>query len=80
MAETFETHLNALEESVRTLEKGEDSLQKSLEIYEAAVGHLKECHEILAQAEKRMMTVARKDAGQLMEELFEPPEDMPPDE
>ncbi len=75
MAESFESHLRALEESVRTLELGENSLEESLEVYEAAVGHLKECNEILTRAEKRMMVVAGKEGGELVEQPFEPGEE-----
>jgi len=68
MAETFEEHQRVLEEAVRALESGEQDLERSLEIYEDAVKHLKACHRILAKAEARVKLLA-EDLG---EEDFEP--------
>jgi exodeoxyribonuclease VII small subunit len=51
---TFEERLAELEAAVRVLESGEEPLDRSLEIYEQAVGHLKACHEILARAEEKV--------------------------
>ncbi len=50
----FEERLLALEEAVARLESGEESLEDSLGVYEAAVGHLKACHEIIEKAERRV--------------------------
>ena len=62
-----EERLAELEGAVRTLEAGEEPLDRSLEIYEQAVGHLKACHEILSRAEERVRILT--DSG---EEDFEP--------
>ena len=50
----FEAHLGKLEEAVRRLESGEETLAGSIAVYEAAVGHLKACHEALEAAEERV--------------------------
>ncbi len=51
---TFEERLSELETAVRALESGEEALDRSLEIYEQAVGHLKACHEMLGRAEEKV--------------------------
>jgi exodeoxyribonuclease VII small subunit len=51
---SFEERLAMLETAVRALESGEEPLERSLSIYEGAVGHLKACHELLARAEERV--------------------------
>ncbi len=72
---TFEERLRQLEEGVRLLEAGEVSLDQSLVIYEAAVGHLKACHEILGRAERRVKILSEDAGGNLVEEDFTPSED-----
>ncbi len=64
---TFEERLAELEGAVRTLEAGEEPLDRSLEIYEQAVGHLKVCYDILSRAEEKVLILT--DEG---EEDFEP--------
>ncbi len=58
----FETAFARLENIVRTLEDGQLGLGDSLAQYEAAVGCLKQCHEALAQAERRIMVLTGVDA------------------
>jgi exodeoxyribonuclease VII small subunit len=74
MAESFEEHLKALEEAVRTLESGEQDLERSLEVYEGAVKRLRACHDILSRAEGRVKILAEDAEGNLVEEDFHPPE------
>jgi len=63
----FEERLAELEDAVRVLEAGEEPLDRSLEIYEQAIGHLKACHEILSRAEERVRILTAEG-----EEDFEP--------
>jgi exodeoxyribonuclease VII small subunit len=58
----FEAAFARLETIVRTLEDGQLGLGESLSQYEAAVGCLKQCHEALAQAERRIMVLTGVDA------------------
>ncbi len=70
--ETFEDRLKKLEDAVRVLEAGDEPLERSLEIYEEVVGHLKACQEILGAAEKRVKILTEDGEGNLVEEDFEP--------
>ncbi len=72
--ESFEGRLKKLEEAVRVLEAGEEPLERSLEIYEEVVGHLKACQEILGAAEKRVKILTEDEEGNLVEEEFGPGE------
>lgn len=58
----FEAAFARLEEIVRTLEDGQLGLGDSLAQYEAAVSCLKQCHEALAQAERKIMVLTGVDA------------------
>ena len=71
---TFEQRMTNLEEAVRRLESGEEPLERSLEIYEEVVRHLKACHEILDRAERRVKVLTEGAGGDLVEEDFEPEE------
>jgi len=69
---TFEQSLQQLEEIVVKLEGGDLPLSESLEQYEQGTQHLKVCHEMLSQAERRIELVAGVDAsGQPRTEPFE---------
>ena len=70
MAETFEDHLTAVEEGIRHLESGEETLERSLEVYEGAVRNLKACYELLKGAESRVKILSLDDDGNLREEDF----------
>ena len=72
---TFEDRLARLTEAVEKLEAGEEPLARSLEIYEEVVGHLKACHEMLGEAEKRVKILTEDEDGNLVEEDFAPPEE-----
>ena len=63
----FESNLSKLEDAVRRLESGEETLSGSLAVYESAVGHLKACHEALEAAEERVRILTADG-----EEDFEP--------
>ena len=50
----FETSLDALEQLVEKMEKGEMSLEESLAAYESGVGLYRRCQDALEQAELRV--------------------------
>lgn len=70
----FEERLAKLEEAVRRLESGEETLGISLSIYEEAVAHLKACHEELGKAERRVKILVEDAEGRLVERDFDAPE------
>lgn len=58
----FEESLAEIEKIVLQLEGGELTLAESLEKYESAVGRLKQCHQLLDAAERRVTVLAGFDA------------------
>lgn len=67
----FEERFAKLEEAVRRLEGGEETLEASLAIYEEAVGNLRACLEILARAEGRVKALSIDGDGGVAEADFE---------
>jgi len=82
-AESFETGLEKLEGIVEKLERGDLSLEKSLELYEEGIRLSRMCHERLQDAEGKielLMKNARGDlepgaAGEPRSKPFEPGSD-----
>ena len=60
----FEDALRRLEAVVEDLEKGELSLEQSLERYEHGVGLSRFCHEKLEEAEKRISVLRIDSRGE----------------
>lgn len=60
--ETFEQALAGLEASVAELESGELGLDEALERYEQGVSRLKQCHEALQNAQRRIEVLSGVDA------------------
>ena len=60
---TFEQSLEQLEQIVRQLEEGELGLSESLERYEAGVRHLRQCHQALEVAERKIELLVGVDAA-----------------
>jgi exodeoxyribonuclease VII small subunit len=60
---TFEASLEALEQIVRELERGDLSLEKSLELFEQGIRLSRECQERLSQAERRIELLMRDNQG-----------------
>ena len=60
---TFEASLEALEQIVRELERGDLSLEKSLELFEQGIRLSRECQERLGQAERRIELLMRDNQG-----------------
>lgn len=67
--ETFEDNLKQLENIANDLEKGNLSLEESIEIFEKGIKLSKECSEKLEKAEKRINILVQTDNG-LVEEEF----------
>ncbi|HZE73655.1 MAG TPA: exodeoxyribonuclease VII small subunit [Pyrinomonadaceae bacterium] len=60
---TFEASLEALEQIVRELERGDLSLERSLELFERGIKLSRECQERLSQAERRIEVLMRDNQG-----------------
>ena len=68
---TFETSLAEVETIVQQLEDGDLDLAESLAKYEGAVKHLKNCHQLLEQAERKVELLTGIDAeGNPLTEAF----------
>jgi exodeoxyribonuclease VII small subunit len=68
---TFEASLEALEQIVRELERGDLSLEKSLELFEQGIRLSRECQERLNQAERRIEVLLRDNQGRPVVSSFE---------
>jgi exodeoxyribonuclease VII small subunit len=60
---SFESSLEALEQIVHQLEKGDLPLEKSLELFEQGIRLSRECQERLGQAERRIEVLLRDNQG-----------------
>ena len=60
---TFEESLSAVEAAIRKLEGGDIPLEDSIDVYAAAMAHLKACHAVLDKAEKRLEIVRKSVEG-----------------
>jgi exodeoxyribonuclease VII small subunit len=68
---TFEEALEGLERVVQQLEQGQLDLTESLEQYQTGVSLLKQCHDTLKQAERRIEVLTGVDAdGNAVTEPF----------
>ena len=56
---TFEEHLAEVERAIRRLESGDIPLEDSIDLYAAAMTHLKACHHVLDGAARRLELVGR---------------------
>ncbi|WP_084428261.1 exodeoxyribonuclease VII small subunit [Roseimaritima ulvae] len=72
---TFETSLADLEQIVSELESGELGLEQSLDAYEKGIQRLKECHQHLKAAERRVEQLSGFDAEG--NPILEPLDDTP---
>ena len=70
-APSFEEMMQKLEEIAGELESGELPLEKAIERYEEGVRCYKECHRILAGAEKKVELLTKSADGELEAEPFE---------
>ena len=70
MSKSFEEQMEALEEIVEELEKGELSLEDSVSKFEQGIKISKDCNKILEEAEKKI-TILVNQEGEMKEEDFE---------
>jgi exodeoxyribonuclease VII small subunit len=70
-AKTFEASLEALEQIVRELERGDLPLEKSLELFEQGIRLSRQCQERLSQAERRIEILLRDNQGRPVVSAFE---------
>jgi len=68
---SFEKALSELQDIVRELESGEQSLDDSLKLYERGIASLRTCHALLDQAEQRIRKLVADCGGNVTEEPFE---------
>jgi exodeoxyribonuclease VII small subunit len=73
---TFESSLEALEQIVRELERGDLSLEKSLELFEQGIRLSRECQERLNQAERRIEVLLCDNQGHPVVSSFEKTKEM----
>ncbi|MFN2516920.1 MAG: exodeoxyribonuclease VII small subunit [Pyrinomonadaceae bacterium] len=70
-AKSFEASLEALEQIVHELEKGDLPLEKSLELFEQGISLSRQCQERLSQAERRIEVLLRDNQGRPVVSAFE---------
>jgi exodeoxyribonuclease VII small subunit len=70
-AETFEASLEELEKTVKQLEAGDLSLERSIELFERGVTLSDACRKQLEEAETRVEMLIRKE-GKIAAEPFRP--------
>ena len=70
MKKSFEEQIEELEQIVQELEKGELSLEDSVNKFEEGIKISKECNKTLEEAEKKITILVNKD-GKVEEENFE---------
>ena len=68
---TFEASLEALEQIVNELERGDLPLDRSLELFEKGIGLSRQCQERLSQAERRIEVLLRDNQGRTVVAPFE---------
>lgn len=70
MSKSFEEQMEALEEIVEELEKGELSLEDSVSKFEEGIKISKQCNKTLEDAEKKI-TILVNQEGEMKEKNFE---------
>ena len=77
---SFEKSLAELEAIVHDLEEGQLGLAEALARYEQGVRHLKRCHELLSQAERKieLLTGVAEDGTPITQPLDDAAEPLPP--
>lgn len=73
---SFESSLEALEEIVGKLERGDLPLEESLEFFEQGIRLSRECQERLSQAERRIEVLMRDQQGRPVVAAFEHERDL----
>jgi exodeoxyribonuclease VII small subunit len=70
-SKSFEASLEALEQIVQELERGDLPLEKSLELFEQGIRLSRQCQERLQQAERRIEVLLRDNQGRPVVSAFE---------
>jgi exodeoxyribonuclease VII small subunit len=68
----FEANLNSLEQLVESLERGDLSLEDSLQQFERGVALIRSCQQALEAAEQRVKILTEAGQGEALED-FAPP-------
>ena len=68
---TFEQAMNTLDEIVKKLEKGDASLEESLELFEKGTMLIKDCTKLLDAAEQKVVKMQKGQSGEPVELDFE---------
>ncbi len=66
----FEKSLSELEEIVEKLERGEMSLDESIEIFQKGVTLSKDLSKMLDEIEKKITILVENEKGEVVEKLF----------
>lgn len=66
----FEKSLSELEEIVEKLERGEMSLDESIDIFQKGVTLSKDLSKMLDEIEKKITILVENEKGEVVEELF----------
>ena len=74
-AESFEEAMKRLEEIVQKLEKGDLPLEEAMGAYTEGVNLVRQCHEKLEEAEKKIQMLVQTEDGRLVAKPFDKPMD-----
>jgi len=67
----FEEAMKKLEESVRRLEDGSLGLEESLQVFEEGIAWSRQCHQRLADAERKVDILLKTDKEELTQVAFD---------
>ncbi|MCH8884360.1 MAG: exodeoxyribonuclease VII small subunit [SAR324 cluster bacterium] len=70
-AATFEQAMKQLEDAVRRLEDGSLGLEDSLKVFEEGIQWSRQCHQRLADAERKVEMLLKADKEELTQVAFE---------
>lgn len=68
---SFEEALKKLEDSVRKLEEGSLGLEESLQVFEEGIQWSRQCHQRLAEAERKVEMLLKTDKEELTQVAFD---------
>jgi len=70
-AVSFEGAMKRLEEAVRRLEDGSLGLEESLQVFEEGIAWSRQCHQRLADAERKVEILLKTDKEELTQVAFD---------
>ena len=70
-AVSFEEAMKKLEEAVRKLEDGSLGLEESLQVFEEGISWSRQCHQRLADAERKVEVLLKTDKEELTQVAFD---------